>query len=155
MYSVYEGISTGINRERYRKNLKWLPREVCSDLYIFSFVQTPLPWRSACSGFSSPFFGRQRSPREHVPVYTPQDWPSVSAHVWQHPQPGSFTNWHPIGTGGHMESAFWSHGSHGTYEPQLYSLRRNVTRRVKLLHIFPWNVAFSEIPALLSTAYFV
>ena len=83
-------------------------------MYNFSFLHAPRPCRSACSGFSSPCLGRQRSPRVHGPVYTPHAWPSSSAHVRQQPQPGSFTSWQPTGTGGHMDRAFWSHGWHGT-----------------------------------------
>ncbi len=110
-----------------------LPFEGCSSLYNFSFLHTPRPCRSACSGFSSPFLGRQRSPRVHGPVYTPHGWPSSSAHVRQQPQPGSFTSWQPTGTGGHMDRAFWSHGWHGTYdEPQPVMLSRGTTRKETL-----------------------
>lgn len=110
-----------------------LPFDGCSSLYNFSFLHTPRPCRSACSGFSSPFLGRQRSPRVHGPVYTPHGWPSSSAHVKQQPQPGSFTSWQPTGTGGHMDRAFWSHGWQGTYdEPQPVMLSRGTTRKETL-----------------------
>lgn len=113
-----------------------LPFEGCSSLYNFSFLHTPRPCRRACRGFSSPFLGRHRSPRVHGPVYTPQDWPSSSAHVRQQPQPGSFTTGQPTGTGGHMERAFWSQGSHGTYDaPQLVTHSKGSTKRDTLSSI--------------------
>lgn len=87
-------------------------------MYPFSLVHAPLPWSSAYRGFSSPLLGRHRRPWLHVPVYTPHAAPSARAHVRQQPQPGSLTSWQPPSTGGHMDNAFWSHGSHGTYEPQ-------------------------------------
>lgn len=129
------------------------PFEGCIILYNFSFLHTPRPCRSACSGFSSPFLGRQRSPRVHGPVYTPHGWPSSSAHVRQQPQPGSFTSWQPTGTGGHMDRAFWSHGSHGTYdEPQPVILSRGTTRKETLSSMVRpsrliWSVCLRQKPA--------
>lgn len=46
----------------------FLPMGGWRGLYPFSFVHTPLPWRSAWRGFSSPFRGKQRKPWVHVPV---------------------------------------------------------------------------------------
>ncbi len=46
------------------------------------------------------------------------------------------TSWQLTGTGGHMDSAFWSQGSHGTYEPKHPdSPKINVTKRQKLRNI--------------------
>lgn len=123
-----------------------LPLDGCSSLYDFSFLHTPRPCRSACSGFSSPFLGRQRSPRVHGPVYTPHARPSSSAHVRQQPQPGSFTSWHPTGTGGHMDRAFWSHGWHGTYdEPQPLKLNSVTTRRETLSSMVRFSVKLQDM----------
>lgn len=45
-----------------------LPMGGWAGLYPFSLVHSPLPWRRACRGFSSPLLGRQRRPWAHVPV---------------------------------------------------------------------------------------